>query len=184
MKEKRRKNKPTTWRCTHSGCREELSLLARCSYLFIYSDEKRGKPVLPLTQVLEIIWIFLHTQSTIRLAPHATQHRIGTIVSWWHTCRRVCSLTADEQPRFVSLPGSPLQVDELFFSGRRKYRRGRLETGDLIANRVDIKNNGESDDELEGWTEKKIKRDEYDGPMYKEDVQEWLWVVGFYQSAE
>ena len=67
----------------------------------------------------------------------------------------------------------PLRVDESYFSGRRKYGRGRLANGDKICRK-----NGK-DDELEDW-----KIMPHDGAVFNNDADDWVLVVGIYESRE
>ena len=57
-------------------------------------------------------------------------HSLETIVDWTAQCRQVCSLALKVLPKLSGTYGKPFQIDESYFSGRRKYGRGRLLQGD------------------------------------------------------
>ena len=85
---------------------------------------------LSLQSILELVWLFLNTRTTVRDAAAATGHGTATVVEWWNNCRGVCSGVLKFQPKFKGTRDSPVQVDESYFAGKRKYRRGRILAGD------------------------------------------------------
>ena len=147
MKETKRKTRCTIWRCTKRSCGKELSLRTGCSFLSFKTRSVCHKSNLPLTEVLEIVWLWLFTKATMRDAAQASGHNYHTIVRWWEMCRLVCTGILDSEPKFVGTDSRPVQIDESYFAGRRKYNRGRLRHGDSSRN-------GDDDDELEEWNER------------------------------
>ena len=150
---------------------------AGCTFFYFKSDNFIHKSNIPITQVLEIVWLFLFSQSTVRDAAAATGHSLHTIVNWWKMCRLICTLTMDKQPKFRGTSDAPIQIDESFFSGRRKYNSGRLQKGDK-RRKCAQKEDGNDEDEFEEWVSM------HDGTIYNDDSEAWLWVIGMYQSKE
>ena len=169
MKERKRKSRGDVWRCPRYNCRKELSVRFGCSFFSHESSKFRHFARLPLNEILEIMHMFVLAPTTIRQAANYLNHSTKTIMQWWHLCRDVCTSTLDRQPLFMGTPNSPIQIDESFFSGRRKYNRGRLQIGDTTHRSTDF--------ELEGWHE-----NQHEGAIFNEDVAAWLWVVGIYES--
>ncbi len=82
MKEWKRKNRNDVWCCPAHACRKQLSLRTGCSFLSFPNNRVRHKTNFPLTQVLEIIWLFLLMKGTIRDAAQISGHSTHTIVNW------------------------------------------------------------------------------------------------------
>ena len=167
MIERRRKNCSNIWRCSDRSCRKELSVRAGCAFFHFKSDNISHKSSIPITQVLEIVWLFLFSQSTVRLATAATGHSSHTIGNWWQMCRQICSATMDKQQKFCGTSDAPIQIDESYFSGRRKYNRGRLQKGDK-RRKHEEKEDDNDEDEFEDWGSM------HDGAIYNDDSEEWL----------
>ena len=56
------------------------------------------------------------------------------ICKWCEACRNVCTSTESTLPKLVgTIVEEPLQIDEYYFAGKRKYNRGRLADGDKKA---------------------------------------------------
>ena len=56
----------------------------------------------------------------------------------------------DKQPKFRVTSGARIKIDELYFSGRRKYNRGRFQKGDKRRKPAQ-KDDDDDDDEFEEW---------------------------------
>ncbi len=112
-------------------------------------------------------------KGTIRDAAQISGHSTHTIVNWWMMCRMVCTGILDIQPKFVGTDHQPVQIDESFFSGRRKYGRGRVLHGDKS------RKNDDDDGELEEWGAHR-----HYGAVNDEDASDWLSVVRIYSSNE
>lgn len=90
------------------------------------------------------------------------------------------------QPKLDGTYGKPIQVDESYFSGRRKNRRGRILRGDC-SSRSNESPSDDNDYEFD-WTE------EVPTPNSEEAVPRsernygrrtnGLWVVGIYRDAD
>jgi len=55
----------------------------------------------------------------------------NTVLKWTGLCREVCRRVLLRQPKFTGTQDFPVQIDEAYFSGKRKYNRGRFRQGDL-----------------------------------------------------
>ena len=100
---------------------------------------------LTLCSILEIAWLFVNTKSTIQDVADATNHSVTTIVEWFLNCSNVCAGVTKLQPQLEGTTQSPIQIDEWYFSGKRKYNCGRVLCGDI---RENITNNEDSDDDI------------------------------------
>ncbi len=56
----------------------------------------------------------------------------------------VCTGILDLQSKFVGTYQQPVQIDESYFSGRRKYGRGRVLHGEKLRKKGDV--DGESEE--------------------------------------
>ena len=162
------KRRVRQFRCGHAKCRKEYSILSTSSFF--------SGACLSLSNILEIVHMWTYGRYTIREAALVSNHSQTSIVKYWVICRKVCTLIMDAQPKYVGTAEQPVQVDESFFHGRRKYGRGRLQSGDRKKN--------ESDDfEFEDWASVAASGVHiYDGPKFQEDVDSWEWVVGTSES--
>ena len=103
----------------------------------------------------------------------------GHGLSWWRKCRFISTFLLNKQPKFVGTEQHPIEFDESYCSVRRKYNRGRLLNRDKFTD-DDV---GDEMSELEDW-DSAGKRSiyYYDGEVFNQDVKDWLWVVGMYNS--
>ena len=85
------------------------------------------------------------------------------------------------EPPFVGDETCPIQIDESYFAGRRKYSWGRLLVGD-----------GRDINEIESDEEEFLEWNSTPNPEYivdatetcGQDDQTWRWVLGIYKDAE
>ena len=106
---KRENKKYDVWRCNTCACHKKLSLRAGCAFFSFATNEVRHKSSLPLTQLLEIVWLFLFMKGTVRNAAQLTKHSTHTIVNSWGMCRQVCTGIMELQPKFVGSTGGAVQ---------------------------------------------------------------------------
>ena len=92
-------------------------------------------------------------------------------------CRYVCTGIIELQPKFIGTKNRPVQIDESFFSGRRKYNRNRIRNGDVA--KLKKNDDVDDDDDFEGCSANR-----HDGALYNEDTSDWLWVVGMKSSNQ
>ena len=105
-----------------------------------------------------------------------TCHSTATVVEWWRTCRQVCSAVLELEEKYEGTIDQPVQIDESYFSGRRKYNRGRLLHGDCAK----VSNQDHEDGyELTEWGADAPPNDEYGT-----DNNDWKWVVGIYCNSD
>ena len=53
-----------------------------------------------------------------------TGHDKHTIVDWMNMCREVRFFAINSRPTMVGTSDQPVQIDEFYFQGMRKYNRG------------------------------------------------------------
>ena len=54
-----------------------------------------------------------------------------TVSMWYNYCRAVCTATESVLPKMTGTATQPIQIDESYFRGRRKYNRGKCRLGDI-----------------------------------------------------
>ena len=157
------------FRCNHANCRKECSVTASCSFFL--------RAHMPISKVMEIIHLWLYGRYTVRDAAEVCGTTQNSIVRWWSMCRNVCTLVLDNEEKYVGTADQPVQVDESFFSGRRKYGRGRLQSGDTSKN-------SSEEHEFDDWVSAAGSGVSiHDGPKFNEDVDSWTWVLGISEST-
>lgn len=72
-----------------------------------------------------MLYLFVHTRCTIDMAVAMTGRSRSTVCDWFSLFREVCSVALSHEPLIVGTEEQPVQVDESYFKGRRKYNRGR-----------------------------------------------------------
>lgn len=122
-----------TWRCT--SCYTFRSM--RQTNEFFSWD---GFCHLSMRQIMTIVYFWLHTTVTIEQAHSITGHNSETLVNWFFCCRQVCSDAMERAPKLVGTEEAAIKVDESYFQGRRKNRRGRKLRWDKASDRADGKN--------------------------------------------
>ena len=129
-----------SWRCTSCNCRTERSVRSTCKFLTYERSDGRGCSKLSLCQILHLLYLWLHTTSTLRQLHVVTGHSLQTLTDWSNLFREVCSISLRSLPKLIGSHEVPVQIDESYFRGRRKYNRERF----LFSN---LENNGNSSDE-------------------------------------
>ena len=94
------------------GIRQKgLALRTVCSFLASGTSSRRFECNLVMTQLLEIIWLFLYSQFAVRRAAQATKHSIVEIVIRWSMCRKVCTGVLNLQGKFVDTDNTLLLMN-------------------------------------------------------------------------
>ena len=82
MKERKRKNRSDVWRCPQSTCRKELSVRASCTLFSSRTSTMVHRTVLPMNEVLEIMYMFVNAPTKLRDAASFLNYTPRTIMSW------------------------------------------------------------------------------------------------------
>ena len=152
-------NTTVVWRCSKKDCRSEKSVRSNCCFLAYKRSDGRLRASLTLRKIVEVVYTWLYFEPTQRKMQKTSKCGSATVTDWLYLCREVCSHAIEKAPKLVGTLSKPVQIDEAYFSGRRKYKKGRLLSGDYgIAH---------------GNTRKNNYGDQVIGP----------WVLGIYQSA-
>jgi len=158
------------FRCRKRNCDRQIPMRSENAFLR-FEGASRLRSGLPVNGVLELLWTFLYTRMTLAEVVYTTGYSEATVLVWNSRIREVCSRTIDNRPQMVGTERVPVQIDESFFSGRRKYGRGRL----LAGNRSRDESVAEV---IADWNEQQPE----DGATYGVDDDSWAWVVGIYES--
>ena len=165
-----------------------VPFLQRMTFFMYTYPEGRLRRQLRLCDIVTIVWLWCYSSMPTSRAAKAAEVSKNTLISWYAACREVCSRTETALPKMLGTPEEPIQVDESYFSGRRKYNRGRLRKGDRQAS-----NEAEAQEELEielgGWGSADPSEDEneeFDGPPIRRrnygSRVVGPWVVGLYKN--
>lgn len=121
-----------------------------------------------LTQIVRLVYLWLNTTSTVRQMAAMTGLGTPTVLDWMNFCRNVCTVSLDKSPKMVGTNSHPVQIDESYHAGRRKYNRGRLNKGDKLKS-----------------TESNHDREQQNigGPSSASDEASGPWVFGACDSA-
>ncbi len=126
FRERRRRNRIfVVWRCTSRKCTTEHSVRHESHFLLYKRIDGKLRSSLSLSKILEIVYLFLNTNSTMKQLQETTSCSSATIVDWCSISRRVCTHVIESAPKFVGTCNNPIQIDESIFWGRRKHNRGR-----------------------------------------------------------
>lgn len=141
---------------------------------------------LELCSIMEMIHLFVHTRCTFDAAVAMTGHSRATIFYWWNLFREVCTRTLDAQPMMHGTFENPVQIDESYFSGKRKYHRGSLLSYDKKAPREENSANSRSEVVVQVPTIPDWHGEYPECPKGNINYGNRVagpWVVGFYKSA-
>ena len=187
MEERFRRDAPV-WRCPVSKCQTFRSMTSANPFFLFFSESKPGRRQIRLVDILQIAWMWCYSGMTINETSDAVGVAKQTISDWFEKCRHVCSTTELLLPKMRGTPEQPIQVDESYFSGRRKYNRGRLAKGDKRSSReytartaleIELAEWGSVDPPVHAggeFAEKPTRRTNYGEQVVGP------WVVGLYKS--
>lgn len=118
---------------------------------------------------------------TVCDAAAVTKHSSATVVEWWTNSRRVCSGVLEIIPKYEGTVHDPVQVDELYFSGKRMYKKGRLMSGNKkVREDNDVIEDG-YDNACE-WSDDQCEDDEDND--YGQHKRDWRWALGIYHYSK
>ena len=108
------------WRCTKKMCRVERSV--RTTSLFLKYEKRDGSSCsnMSLCDIMRLLYLWLHTTSTVRQLHLLTGHSLQTLTDWTNLFREVCSHSTVRLPQLLGTAEEPVQIDESYFRGRRK----------------------------------------------------------------
>ena len=128
------------------------------------SDQSgRGPSKLKLVGIVEIVYLWTIEMSITQIAKRAG-YSTATVTTYLNRLREMCSRKCSERPKMIGTESEPVQIDETYTSGRRKYNRGRTLDGDARAE--------ETESEARG--RKRNGGDRVSG----------YWVLGLYQKGD
>lgn len=167
-------------RCPKGSCRKSIPLRSLSPFFGPLGCRLR------LHEVFELVYLFLYVDMPLSKVNLMTKRGKSTIHTWWKKCRDVCRKVIALEPKLRGTFTAPVQVDESYFAGRRKYNRGRLLARDK-RNPAEEAARLEMDmSDILGWGKDRV-------PIQKEEANlrsgrnygrriVGPWVVGLYQS--
>ena len=115
---------------------------------------------------------------TIRENTRIKKNSTATVVDWRADCMRACSGIVEMVPKFKGPSEAPVQIDKSFFSGRRKYNRGRILVGDAFESRLELQ---KEEFEVNRWG---LDEEDADNEMdFGHDEKNWRWALDIYLSV-
>ena len=130
LRKQRSGNSTIVWRCSKRACRKKKSVRSQCSFLAFKRADGRVRTSLTLRKLLELVYLWLYNRSTCRQMRIQTGCSLQSIADWLGLFREVCSHAIIAAPKLKGTSDYPVQIDEAYFRGRRKYSRGRMLDGD------------------------------------------------------
>ena len=122
------------WRCYSKYYRKELPICGENSFFQYKESSRRGHARLKVSEILELVHIFLFTYGTILEVAYTSGHSLHTVIDWYNMIREVCTHSVGNAPKMLGTATNPVQIDESYFSGRRNYGKGRLIRGNIYEN--------------------------------------------------
>ena len=119
-----------TWRCVNRSCKSTRSVRDWNAFFFHEDSLGRMNNKLSLCTIMEIVYSFLYTRGTLNEAIHRLGISKETVSDWYEYCRATMGRALELEPMMHGDAANPIQIDESYFSGRRKCGRGRLLQGD------------------------------------------------------
>ncbi len=127
-----KRNGRIAMRCKSRSCNNRYSIRS-LNHFFHYEDKLgRRNSKTSLSNIIEIMYYFLHGRHlNVRQMREIVEHYHTTLVDWLTQFREVCALASQHGSKLVGTFQHPVQVDESYFSGRLKYGKGRLMSGNV-----------------------------------------------------
>ena len=125
-------------RCRIRGCQKYRSVRQGNRFFHFTDVNGRLNSKLTLCQILELAYLFVLNIPNLTAVAMSGRGR-ECVTDWFHLCREVCSeiVSVNRRGQMVGTVESPVQIDEAYFAGRRKYNRGRFLEGDNPAEEED-----------------------------------------------
>ena len=117
-------------RCSLKSCQIRRSIRLTNKFFTFRQPNGIAKCNLSLCHIVELVYEWLYSRSTISQLIEKTGHASQTIIDWKNLMREVCSLSVNSQTKYNGTLSNPIQIDESSFCGKCKYKRGRLRNGD------------------------------------------------------
>lgn len=119
--------------CPRKNCRTSRSLRSTNNFFSHRDNHGKSRNNLSLVQIIHYIYEWLYSSNTVNQTVIKTGLAKRTVNKWNNLCREVCQRVILRQRKFVGTEENPVQIDEAYFSGKRKYNRGRFRKGDYKA---------------------------------------------------
>lgn len=104
------------WRCSKRNCRLKRSVRSTSAF-FSYEDvQGRRKTKLSLCQIVQLLYLWLHTHCATRKLQPLMSLSSDTIIDWLNLFREVCSQSILNLPRLSDTPEVSIQIGESHFS--------------------------------------------------------------------
>lgn len=124
------RNSRPIWRCPDWRCQTRRSIRSANDFFGFVDNEGRYRVQVSLTDIITMVWLWVYSGMTLERAAKAAGVAKPTATAWFAKCRKVCTDSEMSLPKMHGTIDEPIQIDESYFAGRRKYNRGRLRVGD------------------------------------------------------
>lgn len=117
--------------CARKKCHTSITIRKTNNFFCQFDKNGKASNKMAIVQIIHFVYRWIHDGSTVKNMMIKTSLQKNTILKWSSRCRAVCSKALSRRPMYEGSPNAPVQIDEAYFSGRRKYNRGRLRKGDI-----------------------------------------------------
>ena len=121
----------TTWRCPVPSCRTYKSIASGNDFFVRMSETGCCRRKLRLHDIADTVWQWCYSRMTLDGAAVPSGVSKRTVSLWHNYCRAVCTATESVLLKMTGTAAQPIQIDESYFRGRRKYNRGKCRLGDI-----------------------------------------------------
>lgn len=161
--------------CPYYKCRTSRTIRSTNLFLSHFDKNRKSRNNLSLVRIIHFVYKWLYDQDSIEKREVKTGLWDNTIMKWNQLCRDVCTQVLQHRPKYARTSSAPVQIDEAYFSGRRKYNRGRLRKGD-------VKKKGEKQAQIEMGVSKPSKVEKLRNKRNYGNRVIGPWVFGVYWS--
>lgn len=123
--------KTPVWKCGKKNCRTTRSIRSTNAFFTYRTGMGNATCNLQLKSILILLYEWLYSTHTIDVLQVRTGICRGSIVDWLNLFREVCTSFLKDEPLYAGVADDPIQIDESYFSGRRKNNVGRLQVGNI-----------------------------------------------------
>ncbi len=120
------------FQCRKRVCRRKFAVRST-NHLFHHGLDYLGRHVsmLSIREIMILLYIFLYCEhGSISEAMTKTGHSRQAVCDWFSHFRDTITKSIEWLPSLVGTVSNPVEIDESYFRGKRKYKRGRLLDGD------------------------------------------------------
>lgn len=117
------------WEYPRKNCRSTVLIRTSSVFQTLRTKSKKCRRSLSLQRILHLLYLLLHSHVKFDHAMVITGHSHHAICDWSNLFRQVC-MAVDQEEKLKCSVSHSIQIDEAYFSGKRKHNSGRFLTED------------------------------------------------------